>query len=63
MASFSDRLYAAVERCGNPVMVGLDPRAESLPPGMLPAPGDLAEQLALAVRQTLGEEGLSYLEP
>ena len=27
------------------------------------APGDLAEQLALAVRQTLGEEGLGYLEP
>ena len=28
---FADRLAAAVKRCGNPVMVGLDPRFESLP--------------------------------
>ena len=28
---FADRLAAAVRRCGNPVMVGLDPRCESLP--------------------------------
>jgi orotidine-5'-phosphate decarboxylase len=34
--SFADRLDAAVVRCGNPVLVGLDPRAENLPTGVLP---------------------------
>ena len=29
--NFADRLQAAVERCGNPVLVGLDPRWQSLP--------------------------------
>jgi orotidine-5'-phosphate decarboxylase len=33
---FADRLDAAIRRCRNPVLVGLDPRAESLPPGILP---------------------------
>jgi orotidine-5'-phosphate decarboxylase len=33
---FADRLEASVRRCGNPVLVGLDPRAESLPPALLP---------------------------
>jgi orotidine-5'-phosphate decarboxylase len=32
---FVDRLATAVERCKTPVLVGLDPRAESLPPGLL----------------------------
>ena len=36
MLSFPDRLDAAVRRCGNPVLVGLDPRAASLPEGLLP---------------------------
>jgi orotidine-5'-phosphate decarboxylase len=31
MTHFADRLAAAVRRCGNPVMVGLDPRPASLP--------------------------------
>src|SRR5574340_727044 len=35
MESFSDRLGRAVQRCGNPVLVGLDPRAEMLPPAVL----------------------------
>ena len=35
MLPFIDRLDAAVRRCRNPVLVGLDPRAESLPDGML----------------------------
>lgn len=34
MAHFADRLAAAVRRCGNPVMVGLDPRWENLPPNL-----------------------------
>ncbi|HEX3600312.1 MAG TPA: orotidine-5'-phosphate decarboxylase [Lacipirellulaceae bacterium] len=35
MEHFADRLAAAVRRTGNPVCVGLDPRAKNLPGGML----------------------------
>ncbi len=38
MQPFADRLDAAIRRCRNPVLVGLDPRAESLPAGLLPNP-------------------------
>ena len=38
MLPFADRLDAAIRRCRNPVLVGLDPRAESLPAGLLPDP-------------------------
>src|SRR5512144_320571 len=31
---FADQLAAAVRRCGNPVLVGLDPRIESMPAGL-----------------------------
>lgn len=34
---FFDQLAAAVRDRGTPVMVGLDPRAEQLPPGLLPS--------------------------
>ncbi|MGO9115452.1 MAG: orotidine-5'-phosphate decarboxylase [Thermoguttaceae bacterium] len=37
MLAFPDRLEAAVVRCQNPVLVGLDPRADLLPPGLLAA--------------------------
>lgn len=36
---FADRLAAAVRQKGNPVLVGLDPRAESLPPGLMTGTG------------------------
>src|SRR5204863_6578979 len=36
---FADLLIAAVRRKGNPVLVGLDPRAESLPPGLIAGEG------------------------
>ncbi len=36
MLPFSDQLDAAVRRCGNPVLVGLDPRADMLPPALAP---------------------------
>lgn len=41
---FADRLIAAVRAKGNPVLVGLDPRAESLPQGLVPgtSPEDLS---------------------
>src|SRR5438132_10624576 len=32
---FADRLITAVRRAGNPVLVGIDPRAEDLPTGFL----------------------------
>ncbi len=38
MPSFADRLDAAIDRCRTPVLVGLDPRSESLPAGILPDP-------------------------
>lgn len=37
MTSFSDRLDAAIRFCRTPVLVGLDPRADMLPAGILPA--------------------------
>lgn len=37
--NFADRLSAAVKRCGNPVLVGLDPRLESLPASLVAATG------------------------
>lgn len=40
MTPFCDRLAAAVQRRGNPVLVGLDPRAEMLPEPILPLEGD-----------------------
>jgi orotidine-5'-phosphate decarboxylase len=41
---FADRLIAAVRSKGNPVLVGIDPRAESLPAGLIN--GDGAEAAA-----------------
>lgn len=43
---FADRLAAAVTRVKNPVLVGLDPRAESLPPHLLK--GNSPEEVARA---------------
>lgn len=47
MPHFADRLVAAVRRCGNPVLVGLDPRVASLPQGLL-APEKMREPQAVA---------------
>jgi orotidine-5'-phosphate decarboxylase len=50
--NFADRLAVAVRRCGNPVLVGLDPRVDNLPAGML-SQGDSADcrKVAEAFRQ------------
>lgn len=37
--NYADRLSAAVRRCGNPVLVGLDPRFESLPASLVRTTG------------------------
>lgn len=47
MLSFSDRLAAAVRRCQTPVLVGLDPRADSLP-APVAAASSSAEDVARA---------------
>jgi hypothetical protein len=39
VSHFADRLVAAVRRVKNPVLVGLDPRADSLPPGLIAGEG------------------------
>ena len=56
MISFPDRLYAAVRRCRNPVLVGLDPRADMLPHGFLDDAhsADFAEQAAAFERFCCG---------
>jgi len=51
---FADRLDAAVRRCRNPVLVGLDPRAESLPAGIL---ADLPEQRRASWAETAAAYG------
>jgi orotidine-5'-phosphate decarboxylase len=49
---FPDRLEAAVRRCGNPVLVGLDPRAEMLPAGLAPSQANAGpEEVAAAYAQ------------
>ena len=52
MNHFPDRLSAAVARCGNPVLVGLDPRWEQLP-GVLRAGRDASK---------LADRGAAYAQ-
>ncbi len=49
MISFPDRLESAINQCHNPVLVGLDPRADMLPEGLLdPADAARPEKVAAA---------------
>lgn len=50
MLSFSDRLAAAVRRCQTPVLVGLDPRADSLPAPVAAATSSAADVAQAYVR-------------
>lgn len=51
MTHFADRLAAAVRRCGNPVLVGLDPRWDSLPAALRATQATAtAAQIAAAYR-------------
>ena len=55
---YADRLVEAVRRAGNPVCVGIDPRPEDLPPGMLDGfPGDRA-----GVAAAMGEFGRGVID-
>jgi orotidine-5'-phosphate decarboxylase len=51
---FADRLDAAIRRCRNPVLVGLDPRAESLPAGLLPDPPGAKQASLTEIAATYG---------
>jgi orotidine-5'-phosphate decarboxylase len=48
---FADRLIAAVQRCKNPALVGLDPRVDSLPSGLRVEDVDDFEAVARAYQQ------------
>ena len=59
---FVDRLFAAIRRVGNPVVVGIDPRPEELPPGFLERfPGD-RDGVAEALRR-FGREVIDVVAP
>jgi orotidine-5'-phosphate decarboxylase len=47
--NFADILTAAIQKKQNPVLVGLDPRAENLPEGMLS--GSSVDQIADSYRR------------
>jgi orotidine-5'-phosphate decarboxylase len=51
MQNFADRLIAAVRRCRNPVLVGLDPRHDSLPAGLQASDARDCDAVAAAYRQ------------
>ena len=60
---FTDRLAAAVRRCGTPVLVGLDPRARQLPAGLKPdGSAGSWESLAAAYR-TFCREVIDVVAP
>ena len=59
---FVDRLFKAIRRVGNPVVVGIDPRPEELPPGFLDRfPGD-PDGVAQALL-TFGREVIDVVAP
>lgn len=60
---FADRLAEAVQRCGTPVMVGLDPRADQLPPGLLPPESATDRAAQAAAFRTFCREVLDVVAP
>jgi orotidine-5'-phosphate decarboxylase len=59
---FVEQLFAAVRRVGNPVVVGIDPRPEELPPGFLDRFSEDRGGVAEALRR-FGEEILDVVAP
>jgi orotidine-5'-phosphate decarboxylase len=60
--SFAERIFAAVRRARNPVVVGIDPRPEELPPGFLERFPETCEGVADALRQ-FGDEVIDVIAP
>ncbi len=59
---FTERLFAAVRRVQNPVVVGIDPRPEELPPGFLDRFPETCQGVANALR-TFGGELIDVVAP
>jgi orotidine-5'-phosphate decarboxylase len=59
---FVDRLFAAIKRVGNPVVVGIDPRPEELPPGFLARFPDNRDGVASALL-CFGREVIDVIAP
>ena len=59
---FVDRLFAAVRRVGNPVVVGIDPRPEELPPGYLERFSEDHNGISQALR-CFGDEVIDVVAP
>ncbi|MGP0063201.1 MAG: orotidine-5'-phosphate decarboxylase [Isosphaeraceae bacterium] len=59
---FVDRLFAAVRRVGNPIVVGIDPRPEELPPGYLERFPEDRDGVSAALR-TFGGEVIDVVAP
>lgn len=60
--TFGERLFAAVRRVRNPVVVGIDPRPEELPPGFLDRFPGTTVGTAEALRQ-FGSDVLDVVSP
>ena len=63
MNSLPDRLDMAVRRCGNPVLVGLDPRADMLPRGILAEGADHAPAALAAAYGQFCREVIDVVAP
>ncbi len=59
---FIERLFAGIRRVGNPVVVGIDPRPEDLPPGYVDAFPSSREGICQALRQ-FGLDVLDVVTP
>lgn len=63
MSNFADRLIAAVRRVRNPVLVGLDPRAESLPKGFLADPQHASLEETAAAYERFCRDVIDVVSP
>jgi orotidine-5'-phosphate decarboxylase len=59
---FIERLFAAIRRVQNPVVVGIDPRPEELPPGFLERFPETRQGVAEALRQ-FGADIIDIIAP
>ncbi|MHB8898909.1 MAG: orotidine-5'-phosphate decarboxylase [Thermoguttaceae bacterium] len=61
--NFADRLASAVQRCGNPVLVGLDPRLDSLPPDLVASTGSETSAQKAAAYEVFCREVIDVVAP
>ena len=63
MLPFPDQLDEAVRRCQNPVLVGLDPRADMLPEGLRPGGSDPRPEDVAAAYQRFCRDVIDVVAP